>query len=80
MNVRSGGVVRRFAGRVVALVGGSVRFVAFGAGAALAGLRHDVAANAVLRRRTWFAQGRILGALGRITPEYARPAGAARNP
>jgi hypothetical protein len=80
MNVRSGGTVRRLAGRVLALAGGSVRFVVFGAGAVLTGLRRDVAANAVLRRRTWFAQGRILGALGRITPEYARPAGAARNP
>jgi succinoglycan biosynthesis protein ExoM len=49
----------------------------FGARAALAGLRRYVAANAVLRRRTWFAQGRILGAVGRITPEYARPTEAA---
>lgn len=80
MHVRSGGAARRLAGRVLALVGGTVRFVVFGMGAALAGLRRDVAANAVLRRRTWFAQGRILGALGRITPEYARPTGAAQNP
>ncbi|MGX1933233.1 glycosyltransferase family 2 protein [Microbacterium resistens] len=77
---RDGSVLRRLAARTLALGGGVVRLAAFGTGAAVAALRRDVAANAVLRRRTWFAQGRILGAVGRITPEYARPVPAARDP
>ncbi len=54
-------------------VGGAVRWVAFTAGRAITALRGDVAANAVFQRRAWFAQGRMLAALGRVTGEYTRP-------
>lgn len=59
------------------LAGGIARLGVFTARRQLAALRHDVAAHAVLQRRTWFAQGRILGAIGHVTPEYARPAAPA---
>lgn len=67
-------VVRRAALRGVHLAGGVVRLIVFSARGIVARLRGDLAAEAVLRRRAWFAEGRILGALGRITPEYARAA------
>ncbi|ALX66280.1 glycosyltransferase family 2 protein [Microbacterium sp. XT11] len=54
--------------------GGLIRWVVFSVGRLLATLRGDVAAHAVFQRRTWFAQGRMLAALGRVTGEYARPA------
>ena len=47
---------------------------AFAAGETLARVRGDVAASATFRRRRWFAQGRIQGALGLDEFEYARPA------
>lgn len=64
----------RIARRAGHLVGGLIRLPAFAAGEQLARFRHDVPATAVYRRRRWFAQGRVMGALGRATPEYARPA------
>lgn len=73
---RSGSLPRRLAGRAVHLVGGVIRLVVFWSGARIATIRGDVPASADLQRRTWFAQGRILGAVGRITPEYARPSTA----
>ncbi|PRB17241.1 glycosyltransferase family 2 protein [Microbacterium sp. MYb62] len=69
---RDGSPVRRFALRVAHLAGGLLRLVVFSSRGLLARWRGDMTAEAVLRRRTWFAQGRILGAVGRITPEYAR--------
>lgn len=68
---------RRVALRGVHLVGGVIRLLVFSARGVVARLRGDIAAHAVLRRRAWFAEGRILGALGRITPEYARAASSA---
>lgn len=68
---------RRVALRGAHLIGGVVRLVVFSARGMVARLRGDVPAHAVLRRRAWFAEGRILGALGRITPEYARAASSA---
>ncbi len=54
------------------LFGGAVRWVAFSAGAALAAFRRDIPGHAVFQRRRWFAQGRMLAALGIVTAEYAR--------
>lgn len=71
---RDGSALRQVALRGIHLAGGVLRLIVFSARGVLARLRRDVAAHAVLRRRTWFAQGRILGAVGRITPEYARTA------
>ena len=59
---------------VAHFLGGLIRWVVFSAGRLLATLRGDVAAHAVFQRRTWFAQGRMLAALGRVTGEYARSA------
>lgn len=64
----------RIAKRAGHLVGGLVRVPSFLAGECLARLRHDLPASAVYRRRRWFAQGRVLGALGVLTPEYQRSA------
>ncbi|WP_405218073.1 glycosyltransferase family 2 protein [Agrococcus sp. Ld7] len=64
----------RIAKRAGHLVGGLLRVPSFVAGEWLARLRHDLPAGAVYRRRRWFAQGRVLGALGVMTPEYKRPA------
>ncbi|MFF3025982.1 glycosyltransferase family 2 protein [Microbacterium sp. NPDC057944] len=58
---------------VAHLVGGAVRWVAFTGGRAVSALRRDTAANAVYQRRAWFAQGRMLAALGIVRGEYARP-------
>jgi len=69
---RDGSLPRRIVLRGAHLVGGLARLVIFSARELLARVRGDRAAHAVLRRRIWFAQGRTLGALGRITPEYAR--------
>ena len=69
---RDGSLVRQLALRAVHLVGGIVRLVVFSCRGLVARWRGRTAEEAVLRRRTWFAQGRILGAVGRITPEYAR--------
>lgn len=69
---RSGALPRRIAARAVHLIGGVIRLVVFGAAAAVTGIVGDVARNARMVRRTWFAVGRVLGALGSITPEYAR--------
>ena len=63
------------------LLGGVVRLPAFAIGEQWARVRRDVAASATYRRRLWFAQGRVLGAIGRIDPEYARtptPSAASR--
>ena len=59
---------------IVHLVGGAIRWVAFTAGRLLASARGDLAGNAVFQRRAWFAQGRMLAALGIVRGEYARPA------
>lgn len=56
------------------LLGGVVRLVVFTAGAAAVPRRLDRRRNAVLTRRSWFARGRILGALGRSDSLYGRPA------
>ena len=69
---REGSLARQTAFRALHLAGGVVRIVVFSSRGLLARWRGDTTAEAVLRRRTWFAQGRILGAVGRITPEYAR--------
>lgn len=69
---RSPSPLRRVLLRGVHLLGGVARLIVFSARGALARLRGDTAAHAVLTRRTWFAQGRILGAVGHVTPEYAR--------
>lgn len=61
-----------FAKRAGHLTGGLLRVPAFATAEILARLRGDVAASAVYRRRLWFAQGRVLGAVGSFTPEYAR--------
>lgn len=55
------------------LAGGAVRWVAFTGGRAISALRRDTPANAVFQRRAWFAQGRMLAALGIVRGEYARP-------
>ena len=70
---RTSSTPRRILLRGVHLLGGVARLIVFSARGALARIRGDVAAHAVLTRRTWFAQGRILGAIGHVTPEYARP-------
>ncbi len=62
------------------LVGGLLRLPVFAAGEGIARIRGDVPATAVYRRRLWFAQGRVLGAVGRFTHEYARESGAASRP
>jgi len=62
----------RLAKRAGFLVGGLVRVPAFAAGEAVSLLRGDLAGRATYRRRLWFAQGRILGALGLDEFEYAR--------
>lgn len=54
------------------LIGGLLRVPTFAVGEGLARLRDDLPASAVFRRRRWFAQGRVLGAVGRFTHEYAR--------
>lgn len=56
------------------LVGGLLRVPAFAAAEQWARLRRDVPASAVSRRRLWFAQGRVLGAVGMMTAEYGRSA------
>ena len=56
------------------LVGGLLRVPSFLAAEGLAQLRRDLPKTAVYRRRRWFAQGRVLGAIGRMTPEYSRSA------
>lgn len=66
----------RAAKRAGHLVGGLARVPVFAAAERLARLRGDVAASATFQRRLWFAQGRVLGALGRFEPEYGRPAPA----
>lgn len=63
----------RIAKRAGFLVGGLVRVPAFAAGEAVSRLRGDLTGHATYRRRLWFAQGRILGALGLDQFEYARP-------
>jgi succinoglycan biosynthesis protein ExoM len=62
----------RLAKRSGHLLGGLVRLPVFAAAEAWARLRRDASATAVYRRRLWFARGRVLGALGSFTPEYAR--------
>lgn len=62
----------RFAKRAGHLTGGLLRVPAFATAEAWARVRGDVRRSAVYRRRLWFAQGRILGAVGSFTPEYAR--------
>lgn len=69
---RSGSLPRRIAARAAHLIGGVIRLVVFGSAAVVTGIIGDVARNARMMRRTWFAVGRVLGALGSITPEYAR--------
>lgn len=71
---RSPSPVRRAVLRVLHLGGGVLRLIVFSARGLWARMRGDVASHAVLRRRAWFAEGRILGAVGRVTPEYARSA------
>lgn len=66
--------IARLARRAVQLAGGLIRLAAFRAAAAGCAVRRDTAGNAVMTRRAWFAWGRILGAVGRISPEYARDA------
>ena len=61
------------------LIGGLLRVPAFAVGECLARVRNDLPASAVYRRRRWFAQGRVLGAAGRFTHEYARDGGAKRT-
>ncbi|MDR7234322.1 glycosyltransferase [Agrococcus sp. BE272] len=58
------------------LVGGLVRMPVFALAEGWARARGDLPASAVFRRRLWFAQGRVLGAVGRVTHEYARAAPA----
>lgn len=61
-------------GRRIADGGGAlVRLVAFGALHLWGRARGDVRLDAVNKRRFWFAQGRLRGALGRSPAEYARP-------
>lgn len=67
----------RFAKRAGHLVGGMLRVPVFTAAEGLARLRNDLPATAVYRRRRWFAQGRVLGAIGRLQHEYARPVAGA---
>ncbi|MFJ4253603.1 glycosyltransferase family 2 protein [Microbacterium sp. NPDC090003] len=69
---RTPSMPRRMLLRGAHLLGGVARLIVFSVRGAFARLRGDVAAHAVLQRRTWFAQGRILGAVGHVTPEYAR--------
>lgn len=69
---RTSSTPRRMLLRGVHLLGGVARLIVFSVRGAFARLRGDVAAHAVLKRRIWFAQGRILGAVGHMTPEYAR--------
>lgn len=58
------------------LLGGAVRWVAFTGGRAVSAVRRDTGANAVFQRRAWFAQGRMLAALGIVRGEYSRPKNA----
>ncbi|KJQ53366.1 glycosyltransferase family 2 protein [Microbacterium sp. SA39] len=69
---RSRSPLRRVLLRALHLGGGVLRLIVFSIRGMLAHWRGNVAAHAVLQRRAWFAEGRILGALGRVTPEYAR--------
>lgn len=57
------------------LIGGVVRLAAFSAGALVFPARVDRRRNAVFTRRAWFAQGRILGAVGKGSPLYTRTQG-----
>lgn len=72
--IREASPVRRPLLRVVHLLGGVARWVVFTAGRLVSAVRGDIAANAVFQRRAWFAQGRMLAALGVVTGEYIRPA------
>lgn len=54
------------------LVGGLLRVPTFAVAERWARLRRDLRRSAVYRRRLWFAQGRVLGSVGRLTPEYSR--------
>lgn len=63
---------RRLAKRALHLAGGVGRLVAFSAGAGWARARRDVASHAVLQRRSWFAWGRVLGAVGHHDEAYGR--------
>lgn len=65
--------------RAIHLLGGLARLVVFAPAERWARARRDVAASATFQRRLWFAQGRVLGAIGRITPEYARSAPSGRR-
>jgi succinoglycan biosynthesis protein ExoM len=62
----------RAAKRAGHLVGGLVRLPVFAVAEQLARFRGDLEASAVYRRRLWFAEGRVMGAVGRFTLEYAR--------
>jgi len=70
--VRDPNPVLQVAKRGLHLAGGLVRLPLFVAAERWAIARGDVPASAVYRRRAWFARGRVLGAVGHITPEYAR--------
>lgn len=71
--IREAPVWKRPLLHVVHFVGGAVRWIAFSAGRILSRARRDEATAAVFTRKTWFAQGRMLAALGLVQGEYARP-------
>lgn len=54
------------------LAGGVIRLMVFTLGALVVAVGGDRRGNAVLTRRSWFARGRILGALGHRESVYAR--------
>lgn len=55
------------------LAGGLARLAVFSSAALVVPASRDRRRNAVLTRRSWFARGRILGAMGRLDSIYARP-------
>ena len=58
--------------RLRELVGGALRFLVFGGLALLGRATRDVRREAIARRRSWFAEGRMRGARGERAPEYSR--------
>lgn len=72
VNVSGSTGFRRQALRAWCLVGGIVRWVVFTGWRVAGRLRHDVSLEANGIRRSWFAIGRIQGAIGVRTEEYSR--------
>lgn len=72
VNLRGVTGLRRLTAQVGAVIGALVRLVVFGAQHLMGRITRNVSRDAVGKRRYWFALGRLSGALGHGTAEYAR--------